>query len=62
MTTRIGSMLTEELLLELDKMWPDRCPLPKDPDLVIRCAERQVINTLWQRFKDASPSPDKDIL
>jgi hypothetical protein len=46
-------MLTEDLLRELDVLWPDRAPDPKDPDMVIKCAERAVINTLWAKFNQA---------
>lgn len=40
--------LNRPLLEALDKLWPDTCPSPKDPDMVIKCAQRQVITTLWQ--------------
>jgi hypothetical protein len=49
----IGHMLTEDLLRELDVLWPDRAPDPKDPDMLIKCAERAVINTLWAKFNQA---------
>lgn len=51
---RLGALLTQDLLDELDKAWPNLCPDPKDPDLVIKCAERKVINVLHQRFKSAA--------
>lgn len=47
---RLGQLLTLEVLEELDKLWPDRCPAPNDTSMVIKCAQRQVINVLWTKF------------
>lgn len=48
---RLGPLLSQELLEELDALWPNQCPSPHDPDLVIKCAQRQVIDVLWTRFR-----------
>lgn len=52
--THIGHLLTPEILAELDRMWPDRCPSPKDPEMVIKCAQREVINVLWAKWRDVN--------
>ncbi len=52
----IGHMLSEDTLRELDALWPDKAPDPKDPDMLIKCAQRNVINTLWAKFAQAKAS------
>lgn len=58
----IGHLLTPEILQELDRLWPDRLPRPDSPDrnMLIACAQRDVINTLWRRYlevgRSATPS------
>lgn len=54
---RIGLLLTKEILDELDLLWPDRCPAPNDPELVVKCAQRAVINVLHARFDEANENP-----
>lgn len=54
---RIGTLLTAELLHELDILWPDHCPSPTDANMVIKCAERGVINVLHAKFAQTNSNP-----
>lgn len=49
----LHTLLNRPLMAALDKLWPDQCPAPNDPDIVIKCAQRQVINTLWHKLREA---------
>lgn len=56
---RIGYLLSREALEELDQLWPDRCPAPNDPNMVIKCAERNVINVLWAKWREINETPQE---
>lgn len=53
---KVGHLLSRELLEELDKMYPQRCPDPKDPEREVwmKAGERRAIDVLWAKFNEAN--------
>lgn len=55
MSTPIGLLLSEELLKELDALFPDQCPHYTTPmnEIMYRSGERNVVDVLWERYREA---------
>jgi len=55
---RCGALTSKELLEVLDKLFPDRCPLPTDTDREIwmKVGQRQVVDRMraWYDSVEAS--------
>lgn len=51
---KIGPLLSKELLQELDKLYPHRCPDPRDSEreLWMKAGERRLADVLWAKFNE----------
>lgn len=56
---RVGLLLSQDLLNELDRLAPDRCPNPKDSEREIwmKAGERRLVEVLWAKFNEANENP-----
>lgn len=56
LSSRIGSLVTPDLLKALDELYPLRLPDPKDSlaELWIKVGERRIVDVLRSKFEEAN--------